>query len=160
MVVGESPSKTRPAGMQDVAFSGRTSHILWDELKKYNITREDCYVTNIITDHVDWSDITSAIATKNEIRLNNEIDSFRPDVILAVGTQSVNHFLHTIQSITALAGTIHKLDLERNGGPKHKPWVVPCIHPSAVARNPELKNKFIDCIYVLSEVLKELGKDN
>lgn len=154
MIVGENPSKTRPVGMQEVAFSGRTSRILWDELKKYNIIREDCYVTNIITDHIDWSDITTAIASKNEIRLNNEIDTFKPDVILAVGTQSVNHFLHNTQPITALAGTIHELDLERSGRPKHKSWVIPCVHPAAVSRNPALKNKFVDCIYVLSEVLR------
>lgn len=64
MIVGEIPSKTRPSGMQEVAFSGRTSHILWDELKKYNITREDCYVTNVITDHIEWTNITPAIAFK------------------------------------------------------------------------------------------------
>jgi uracil-DNA glycosylase family 4 len=50
MIVGESPSKTRPKGMENVAFSGKTSFILWDELSKYNISREDCFVTNVITD--------------------------------------------------------------------------------------------------------------
>ncbi len=151
MIVGESPSKTRPDGMQEIAFSGRTSYILWDELKKYGITREDCHVTNVITDHIELSQITQAIVTKNEIRLNNEIDTIKPEVILAVGKQAVGHFLMTNDSMNALAGTISKLNVS---GPSYKPWVVPCIHPAAVSRNPELKSKFADCIYVLSEVLK------
>lgn len=53
MIVGEAPSKTRPKGMEEVAFSGKTSHILWDELFKYGITREHCFVTNVITDHTN-----------------------------------------------------------------------------------------------------------
>ena len=159
MIVGESPSKTRPNGMQEVAFSGRTSYILWDELRKYNIIRENCYVTNVITDHIEWSAITPVIASKNELRLNQEIDTFKPDVILAVGKQSIYHFLMTNASVASLAGTISKL-VTRSNGSKHRPWVVPCIHPAAIARNPQLKSKFIDCIYVLSEVLNLIRQDN
>lgn len=58
MIVGESPSKTRPEGQEEIAFSGQTSHILWDELAHYGITRKDCYVTNVIINHLNGEEPT------------------------------------------------------------------------------------------------------
>jgi uracil-DNA glycosylase len=37
-------------------------------------------------------------------------------------------------------------------------WLVPIIHPAAVARNPEFKKLFKDCIWTVAEVLKEIRK--
>ena len=142
MIVGESPSKTRPDGMQEVAFSGRTSHILWDELMKYGITRENCFVTNIITDHIEWKDITNEIAQRNHDRLEQEIREQRPTVILAVGAKAREWF-----------GRGKSYDGFLIESQLYNCWVVSCTHPAAVARNPNLRQNFIDCIYVLSEVL-------
>jgi uracil-DNA glycosylase family 4 len=142
MIVGESPSKTRPDGMQEVAFSGRTSHILWDELAKYGITRENCYVTNIITDHIEWKNITDEIAKCNHDRLEKEIQEQKPHVILAVGAKAREWF-----------GRGKSYDGFLLHSKLYNCWITACVHPAAVARNPQLKNEFIDCIYVLSEVL-------
>lgn len=148
MIVGESPSKTRPKGQEEVAFSGRTSHILWDELKKYGITRTDCYVTNVITDHIEWKDITDEIAKKNRIRLEAEIKEQQPLVILAVGAKARRYF---------------KM---RDSGPfpdsyiqdkKRGCWIVACTHPGYIARFPEAAGQTIESeIYLCAAMLKDL----
>jgi hypothetical protein len=60
-----------------------------------------------------------------------------------------------IDSIAAMSGDImHSDDVPY--------YVIPCIHPGAIARKPQLKKYFIDCIYVAAETLKALeeSKDN
>jgi uracil-DNA glycosylase family 4 len=148
MIVGESPSKTRPKGMENIAFSGKTSHILWDELKKYNITREDCYVTNVITDFDESEE-------ENEKRLAAEIAKQKPTIILAVGKKAAEKLIEKPISIMDVAGEI----LVSN---KFDCFVIPSIHPAAVARNSNLRKMFVDGIYVTAETLNLLtkSKDN
>jgi uracil-DNA glycosylase family 4 len=150
MIVGKNPSKTRPAGQEEVAFSGRTSHILWDELAKYGITRADCFVTNVITDHIDWKDITPEITEKNRIRLEAEIKEQRPLVILAVGVEAQHYF-----GLRPYSGfPIHYVQDKKRGC-----WIVACVHPGYVARFPGCESQTIEPeIYLCSEMLKDLRK--
>jgi DNA polymerase len=150
MVVGEAPSHTRPKGMENVAFSGKTSYILWDELKEYNITREDCYVTNVVAEQLlRGKRPDENLINKNRPRLEKEIEEQEPLVILAVGKIASNTLLNKDVRLLANAGNIFK-DKKRNL------WIVPCIHPSAVARNKVLKKPFKDCIWIAAKVLEEI----
>jgi uracil-DNA glycosylase family 4 len=148
MIVGESPSETRPEGMEEVAFSGKTSHILWDELKKYGITRAGCFVTNVIIDHIKKGDeVPADIITRNHRRLDEEIRKEKPLVILAVGRVALRRFVDKGESIVNLAGSLFE---------DERACIVPCIHPAAVSRNWSMKKPFQDCIYVAAEALKIL----
>ena len=152
MILGESPSHTRPKGMEDVPFSGKTSHILWGELAKYGITREDCYITNVVVDLLPKGERPSDdLRKKNRPRLAKEISKIKPDVILAVGKIATEEMMMMkIGNFINLAGHI----LEAGDWPRA--WIVPCIHPAAVARNPNLKSVFSDCIYAAVEAIKTI----
>jgi DNA polymerase len=144
--------------MENIHFSGRTSKILWDEFSKYGITREDCYITNVVVDLLPKGEKpTEELRKKNRPRLTKEIAKVKPTLILAVGKIAAEEMLMMkIGSLTDLAGHIL--------GPHDWPpaWIVPCIHPSAVARNPHLKPLFQDCIYAAVEAIKAIEgyKDN
>lgn len=150
VIIGESPSRTRPPGMENVNFSGRTSHILWDELKKYNITREDCFITNIVDKLLPRSQKpTREMIAAERIRLQREIDENNPLLILAVGKIAAEAMINGPISVIDSAGDI--LESKR-----YNRWVVPCIHPSAVTRNKSLKLQFENCIWMAAHALEEI----
>jgi len=154
MIIGESPSHTRPKGMENVHFSGKTSHILWDELRKHNITRDNCFVTNIVTKPCPrGTKPTSEMISEGVDQLAKDLKKVDPLLIMTVGKLATEEMIRMkVGSFTELAGRIL--------GPPDWPkkWIVPCIHPAAVARNPELKKLFEDCIWTVAQVLKEIRK--
>ena len=150
MIIGEAPSHTRPKGMENINFSGKTSHILWDELKRFGITRENCFVTNIVDKQLQRGQKPSPeMIVANRSRLQREIEENEPLLILAVGKTAAEAILDREISVVGSAGEI--LECKR-----YNRWIVPCIHPGAVARNPELEEPFKDCIWIAANALEEL----
>lgn len=154
MIIGESPSHTRPKGMEDVHFSGRTSHILWDELRKYDITRDDCFVTNIVTKPCPrGTKPTREMISKGIDKLAKDLKKVKPLLIITVGKFATEQMLRIkIGSFTELTGKIL--------GPPDWPntYIVPCIHPAAVARNNNLKKELVDNIWTAAQALEQIRK--
>ena len=127
ILIGESPSKTRPKGKEKLNFSGKTSYILWNELKEYGITREDCIVENIVDEPVDKNNLSkTALDKKNIKRLSNIIKENDYDVIILFGNFAKDVFMNNV----------------------YKGEDVFCsVHPAAVARNKKLLNTFKLCLY-------------
>lgn len=152
MIVGESPSHTRPKGMENVHFSGRTSHILWDELRKYSITRDDCFVTNVVTKTLPRGTKPSDQDIKEGlVQLDEDINKAEPLLIVTVGR---------IASTAVIGKNINMLE---ESGQMFFPgelgvWVSPIIHPGAVARNSNLKKQFQDNIWAVTQALQEIRK--
>lgn len=154
MIVGESPSHTRPKGQENVNFSGRTSHILWDELRKHNLTRDDCFVTNIVTELCPrGTKPTREMITKGMDKLRKDLKEVDPLLIVTVGKFATSEMIMMSigNKFTDIAGKIIGHDWTGK-------WLIPIIHPAAVARNPELKKTFVDNIWTVDEVLKQIRK--
>jgi len=137
--------------MQDVHFSGKTSKILWDELAKYNISRKDCYVTNIVTEMLSQGQKpTAEMVAKHRPKLEKDLKENNPLLIVTVGKFATEEMLMIkISNFVDLAGRALFCDWSGR-------WLVPCIHPAAVARNPELQKPFADCVWMVAEALKEI----
>lgn len=154
IIVGESPSHTRPSGQENLAFSGKTSHIIWDELENYGMSRKNCFVTNIVADKLlKGSKPTKEDIDKNRTRLEKEIKECEANVILAMGKLASEELLRTklFSFLNESVGSIIEC-------PWVKKWVIPCVHPAAVARDKRLKKKFQDCIWTAVKVAAEYPK--
>jgi DNA polymerase len=141
MIIGESPSHTRPNGKENVHFSGRTSHILWEELKEYGITRKHCIVTNTVEDKLPkGKKPTPSMIEENRERIAKLIKEEKPNVIMTMGKVASQALLEHDVYIKSQSGVPFYSD-------KYNNWIVPILHPSAVARDPNLKDKFEESIY-------------
>lgn len=133
MIIGESPSHTRPKGQEDVAFSGKTSRFLWDALKIANITRKDCIVTNLVEEKLPkGKKPTQQMIAENQQRLIDLAKKEDPVIIVPVGKLATEALLGRKVNMLEIAGDFKKSKvLDR--------WMVPIVHPGAVGRNPKLK---------------------
>jgi len=140
--------------MENVHFSGKTSHILWDELRKYNLTRDDCFVTNIVTEACPrGTKPTREMISKGIEKLSKDLLKVDPLLIVTVGKFATKEMIRmNIGSFTDIAGKIL--------GPPDWPntWIVPIIHPAAVARNNNLKKLFIDNVWTVAKALEQIRK--
>lgn len=136
MIIGESPSNTRPEGMEDILFSGRTSQILWRNLKEFNLSREDFYITNVFDTAPDKSKKV-IVPEECKKRLLHEISAKNPILIMTVGKIATEALLGPISFMENVAHPrlLENLDV----------WILPTVHPAAVARNPSLENLLHQC---------------
>jgi DNA polymerase len=137
LLIGESPSKTRPKGQEDVPFSGKTSHFLWNELSEYGINREDCIVTNVVEEHIRKEDLKKKVE-ENLPRIKKLIKTENPSVIITLGKFASESILSKTVKITEESGKEYGFA----GYP-----VFPCPHPASIARNKNNKPKFVNAIY-------------
>lgn len=150
MIVGESPSHTRPKGMEAVAFSGRTSHYLWDELKKYDIQRKNCVVTNIVEELLPKGNKPNKdMIKKNVPRIFSLAKENEISLILTMGR---------LPTEALLDGKYKMRDAVGNIIPHKDLWIVPCIHPGAVARSTLNKVLFKKSIRTAMFALEEITK--
>jgi uracil-DNA glycosylase family 4 len=152
-ILGESPSNTRPPGMEDIPFSGKTSYILWDELKKYNIYRKDVYVTNVVIGRINYKP-TQELIEKNLPRVLKEINQQKPIAIMPMGNIPCSALIKDFSGIMDNIGKIYFLEESNN----RNKIIIPCIHPCAIARNPLRKKDFQKCIFTAIEVINLITK--
>jgi uracil-DNA glycosylase family 4 len=84
-------------------------------------------------------------------QLKKDIAKEKPVLILAVGKTAASAILGWDINMSTHSGTTLFSEILNT-------WVVPVIHPSAVARNTHLKSDFIDGIWVAKEVIKAINK--
>jgi len=153
MIIGESPSHTRPDGMKNIPFSGKTSYHLWDELKKYNITRKDCIITNVVEKLLlKGNKPTNNMIKENLPRLYSIIKKHKIKLIMTMGKIPTEAILEQQIKMREVAGNIFYTKNE-------DAIVIPCIHPAAVGRslvNKILFEKSIKNAMIILEDIKKL----
>ncbi len=129
MIVGEAPGTTEEK--MGRPFVGRGGKLLRNALDKHGI--KNAYITNVVKHRPPKNRRPNGeeIAACSEF-LQQEIGAIRPRAILALGRTAVEYF-----------GIMSKLS-EVNGRPFEVNGikVIPCYHPAAILRNPNLADKF------------------
>jgi uracil-DNA glycosylase family 4 len=104
VIIGEAPTEQDNA--MKMPMVGGQGKLLWNILRKYNITRKDCYVTNVVKQQVNLSSKVDAKSPIKKIELEHwegildwELDQL-PNVkyILALG----NYALHALTGDTGI----------------------------------------------------------
>jgi len=150
MICGEAPG-----GDEDEAregFVGRAGRdVLWPELKKHDLFREDFHITNVNkcypheTKTPDKAEIAACWKW-----LKQEIDAVQPRLILAFGNTSQKCFVDRDSGIIELSG-------KTEWSEKASAWICWCVHPAAVLRNSTNKEAFERGINNFSEKIRILG---
>lgn len=128
MVIGEAPGKREDE--TKLPFQGPAGEILTDCLHKANISRQSCWITNVVKYRPPMNDFKKLhlIGVDLAEQIKNlwefEIEKLRPKCILAVGNEALKAVTN-FDGITNYRGSIL---LARDGVTK----VVPCIHPAAL----------------------------
>ena len=134
-VIGEAPGKSE--NDLGVGFVGRSGQLVWDELKKFDLTRNDFHVTNAC----HCFPCQTKTPTKEQIEvcskkwLFNELQEIDCRLILAFGNSCITAFTGKRGGITSLNG---KTEWNENIGA----WICWCIHPSAVLRDTNKLKEF------------------
>ena len=137
MFVGEAPG--REEEISGTPFIGGAGKVLNQLLSQAMITRNECYITNIMQDRPVNNDFGEFYKDKSRKvptqflldgyqRLKNEIEKVNPNVVVAVGGEALKA-LTGLKSVTKYRGSILFSMLV----PQQK--VIPIIHPAAIMRN-------------------------
>jgi uracil-DNA glycosylase family 4 len=136
MIVGMAPEKYEVA--QGKPFVGPSGGVLNRALQKLNVSRNDCFITNVsLTPLYEFGvsrldQLPLDILKRELIRLANDILEVNPNVILALGDEPLN-YLTGKKGITKWAGSILECSLaQRPSGDPYK--VVSSVHPAWILR--------------------------
>lgn len=149
-IIGEGPGKNEDE--EGKGFVGDAGNLLWNELKKYNITRRMVHVGNCCKCYPSVSKTPS----EEQIDLcfwtwmEKEIKSMDCKLILALGASAYYALTGEKAGITKISGTMQWIEqLNAN--------VVFCVHPSYVLRSRSDENvkKFEEGIKFFSEKFNE-----
>lgn len=150
IIYGEAPG--REEDEQGRGFIGRAGKdMLWPELKKYDLKREDFYISNICKCYPSISKTPS----KEHIKicknwLKEEIENINPCLILAFGNTAIKAFTGREGGITELSG-------KTEWSEEFNCWIAWCLHPAAVLHNPNNKTAFENGVKNFSEKIFLLG---
>jgi uracil-DNA glycosylase family 4 len=133
MIIGEAPGKYEDE--QGMPFVGPTGQMLDDYLFKAGISRQECYITNVIKYRPPMNDLKKLnligvdIGQSMQELWDNEINVLKPNCILAVGDLA-------LQACCDCSGILNyrgSILTARDGVIK----VVPTIHPAALFSRSE-----------------------
>jgi DNA polymerase len=131
MLIGEAPGKNED--IQGRPFVGRSGKLLDQLLAEKGLSREkNVFIANIVKCRPPEN--RKPIQEEKETCLPyllKQIDIMRPDMIVLLGATALNALIDEKAKISKVRGNWIEW---RNGV-----WVMPTFHPSALLRNPKLK---------------------
>ena len=147
MFVGEAPGADED--VQGIPFVGRAGQLLTKIIEAIGLTRDDVYIANVIKcrppqnrnpeqDEVDTC----------EPFLFRQIDTIKPQVIVALGTFAARTLLRTLDPISRLRGRVYDYR-----GAK----LIPTFHPAYLLRNPSSKREVWEDMKVARNLLQARG---
>jgi DNA polymerase III subunit alpha len=143
-IVGESPGFeedkgiiTRSGNTIRAGFIGKDGQRLWREFEKHEIRRSDFFISNICRCYSSKTKISIDNVKKCVPYLNEELRRNKCKLILALGDICLHAFKNQSGSIDEISGNKEWID-------SLNAWVVWCIHPSAVLRNPAVNEKLFE----------------
>ena len=147
LFVGEGPGEQED--LQGVPFVGPAGKLLDDMLSIIDLTREDCYIANIVKcrppRNRDPQQEEQAMCFPY---LDNQIDLLDPKIIVCLGRIAAQKLIAPDFRITSQHGNwIHRQDR----------WYMAMYHPSALLRDVYQRPETFDDLLSLRETLRELG---
>ena len=129
MFVGEAPGADED--VQGVPFVGRAGQLLTKMIEAMGFSRDDVYIANVVkcrppdNRNPEPDEIESC-----EPFLFRQIESVKPQVIVALGAFAAKTLLQTQQPISRLRGNVYDY---------HGAKLIPTFHPSFLLRSPNQK---------------------
>jgi len=147
MFVGEAPGADED--QQGEPFVGRAGQLLTKIIEGgLQLKRSDVYIANVIKCRPpqNRNPEPDEVATCEPF-LNEQIDTIRPRVIVALGTFAAHALLKTVEPISRLRGRV----FDYRGGSK----LIPTFHPAFLLRSPERKRDVWEDIKIVRALLAE-----
>ncbi len=134
MFVGEGPGADEDE--QGIPFVGRAGQLLTQIIKAMGYERDDVYIANVVKCRPPGNrNPEDDEIERCEPFLLRQIETIRPDVIVALGKFAAQTLLRSDVPITRMRGQFLKLgDVD----------VMPTFHPSYLLRNPAAKREVWD----------------
>lgn len=146
---GEAPGKDEDS--QGIGFIGKSGELLWKELSRYDLYREDFHISNCCKCWPSKSKTPNKANIEQCWRWNQiEIMSLDPCLILVFGNTGLKTFSDKDSGIISLSGTT-------TWSEKVGCWICWSIHPSAVLHNSSNKQLFENGIKNFTDKIKLLG---
>lgn len=151
MLLGEGPGPQEDKHKRGFYEEAPAGSLLWDELALYGLNRRMFHISNVVKCYPGKK-------IKNPHRkhidacypwLEEEILKLKTRLILGFGNTSIKVFTNRDSGITNLSGQTEFI-------PKINSWVAWCLHPAAVARNPNNREYFEKGIKNFSKKFKLL----
>ena len=148
-IFGEAPGRNE--NEDGKGFIGKAGDLLWKEVWKYDLTRRQFHVSNIVK---CWPSTTKTPKSEHIATCSKwadaEIKNTSMRLCLALGNVALKYFKNEDGGIMKLCGTTEWI-------PSKKVWVCWGLHPSAVLRNPENRLLFEEGIKNFVDKIKSSG---
>lgn len=147
MFIGEGPGEQED--LKGEPFVGPAGKLLDDMLSIIDLSRENCYIANIIKcrppnnrDPLDMEQDACIGYLRNQVAL------IRPKIIVCLGRISAKRLIHPDYRITREHGTW----TQKNGV-----WFTSIYHPSALLRDVSKRPETFDDLLSLREKIRQVG---
>ena len=147
MFIGEGPGE--PEDLKGEPFVGAAGMLLDDMLSIIDLSRENCYIANIVKCRPPRN--RDPLETEQDAcigYLRNQVALIQPKIIVCLGRVSAMRIIKPDFRITREHGTW----TEKNGV-----WMSAIYHPSALLRDPTKRPETFDDLLSLREKIKEVG---
>jgi uracil-DNA glycosylase family 4 len=152
LFIGEAPGYWED--VEGKPFVGRGGKLLTEELEKLGIKRDDVFITNIVKCRPpeNRKPADSEIA-KCSPYLDRQIEALSPRVIVTLGAVSGEYiskkFGFSWTSMLKENGAEHTVN-----GIFGKITIIPVLHPAAVLRDPNKKERFVSALEKIKKAEK------
>ena len=147
MFIGEGPGEQED--LKGEPFVGAAGHLLDDTLSIIDLSRENCYIANIVKcrppHNRDPQDQEQAACIDY---LRNQVALIRPKIIVCLGRIAAKQLIDPDFRITREHGSW----VQKNGV-----WMSAIYHPSALLRDLTKRPETFDDLLLLREKIKEVG---
>ena len=147
MFIGEGPGEQED--LKGEPFVGAAGMLLDDMLSIIDLSRENCYIANIVKCRPPRN--RDPLETEQDAcigYLSNQVALIQPKIIVCLGRVSAMRIIKPDFRITREHGTW----TEKNGV-----WMSAIYHPSALLRDPTKRPETFDDLLSLREKIKEVG---
>ncbi len=147
MLIGEGPGEQED--LQGEPFVGPAGHLLDDMLSIIDLSRENCYIANIVKCRPPRN--RDPLETEQEAcigYLRNQVALIRPKIIVCLGRIAAKRLIEPEFRITRQHGTW----VQKNGI-----WMTAIYHPSALLRDVSKRPETFDDLLSIREKILEAG---
>ncbi len=145
MFVGEGPGEQED--LQGEPFVGAAGHLLDDMLSIIDLSRENCYIANIVKCRPPHN--RDPLETEQDACINylrNQVALIQPKIIVCLGRVAAKRLINPDYRITKEHGTW----VQKNGV-----WMSAIYHPSALLRDLNKRPETFDDLLSLREKIRE-----
>lgn len=146
-VVGEAPGYQED--QMGRPFVGRSGKLLRSELIRAGITPESAYLTNAAKCFPDGTPKDEEVDACSQNYLRKEIETLKPEWILAVGSIPFRALTKRKEGITAARGQLWDCKLG-----EHEAFVFPTLHPAYVLRRRDMLPVFQGDLELLAAMIE------